>query len=633
MTFSISRSRRFAPALTPRALASAISLCFIASAPAFAQSAIQMLAPVVITATRTPQLASEVLSDNTSIDAEEIARSGAGSLIDLLQKQRGIEVTRNGGAGTSSSVFIRGASNSQSIILIDGVRTGSSSLGGAAWSAIPLSVIDHVEIVYGPLSTLYGADAIGGVIQIFTKKGIASAPQVSAFAGVGSDATRQYDASVAGATGGEHSFSYALSAGKEKSDGFSAIKPGSSYYNPDKDGYDKESASGQFGLQLAKGHEIGLLFFQSRLDAQRDNGPGYNARALQKLENVAVFAKNTFLPNWSSQLQVAQSRDKSSDDGGTEAWDKFQINATQTNIAWQNDIRIGADVLQILFDHSKEEVLSSSTPELAHDRTTKAVATSYNLKRDKHLASISLRNDDNSQYGSKTTGAFGYGYRVTSALRANASFGTSFRAPTIYELYYPNYGVPTNKPEKGRNTEAGLYFDDGTSQLSAVYYHNRLTDLLVSADPCPVDPATYVYGCSYNVDKALLEGVSLSARRRFGDFNVSGNLDLQDPRDEKTGNTLARRSKKHGNFAVEYGTGALKAGVDLQFSGKRFDDAANTKAMGGYGLLNLFTTYQVAPDWSALVRWSNVADKQYELAKNFATAGSKVFVGLRYGVK
>lgn len=621
--------------VTRRAAITSLALAIAAPASFAAETS---LAPVIVTATRTPQPASEVLSDNISIGSEEIARSGAGSLVDLLQRQRGIEVARNGGAGASSSIYIRGASNNQSILLIDGVRTGSSSVGGVAWSAIPLSAIDHIEIVYGPLSSLYGADAIGGVIQLFTKKGVASTPQISASAGAGSDATRQYDASVAGATGGEHSFSYALSAGKERSDGFSAIKPGSFYYNPDKDGYNKENASGRFTLQLAKGHELGLLFLQSRLNAQHDNGPApYYVHGVQKLENLAVFTKNQLLPNWSSQFQLSQVRDKSTDDGGTLSWDQFQLNATQTSATWQNDINIGADVLQILFDHSKEEVRSSISPELSHDRTTKSVAASYNLKRDRHLATLSLRNDDSSQYGAKTTGAVGYGYRITSALRANASFGTSFHAPTVYDLYSAfngaPVGIPGNRPEKGRNAEAGLHFDDGALQLGAVYYRNRLTDLLVYGFPCPFDPATYSGGCTYNVNNAVLEGVSLSARRRFGAFHASGNLDLQDPRDEKTGNTLARRAKKHGNIALEYDAGALKAGVDLQMAGKRYDNAANTNTMGGYGLINLFATYQVGPEWSLLARWDNVTDKQYEQAKSFATPGSKVFVGLRYGMK
>ncbi|MEG1327331.1 MAG: TonB-dependent receptor, partial [Janthinobacterium sp.] len=502
---------------------------------------------------------------------------------DLLQKQRGIEVTRNGGAGTSASVFIRGANSNQNIVLVDGVRIGSSTLGTANWSALPLSSIDHVEIVYGPLSTMYGADAIGGVIQIFTKKGD-GATRFSAFAGYGSNNTRQAEASVAGSTGGANSFSYALSAGKEKSDGFSASKLGASpeyTYNPDKDGYDKESISGQFGYQMAKGHEVGLVLLNSKLKAQYDAGPGYDARSDQKLENIAVFTKNEFLPNWTSELRYAEARDKSGDDSSADSWGKSQIDTKQTDITWQNDIRIGRDNLQLLASYRDEDVTSSSTPEVTGARHTKSFAAAYNMARGAHLFNISGRSDDSSAFGTHNTGSVAYGYRISNALRANASYGTSFRAPTFNELYYPGYGLASNKPETGRNAEVGLHYNDGVSQLSATYYHNKVTDLLLNTSPCP-DPRFTGYGCAYNVNKALLEGVTLAGSRKFGAFNVSGNIDLQDPRDETKDKQLVRRAKQHANFAVDYTVGALTSGAEWQLSSKRYDDAANKNVLGGY---------------------------------------------------
>lgn len=613
-------------ALTTLALA-------IAAPAAFADNLVAAsLSPVIVTATRTPQAATDVLSDNVYIGPEEIARAGVDSVIDLLQKQRGIEVTRNGGPGTTGSVFIRGANSKQNIVLIDGVRIGSSTTGEANWSAIPLSAVDHIEIVYGPLSTLYGADALGGVIQIFTKKG-SGAPRLSGSVGAGSYRTGSLDAAVAGSTGGEHDFSYALGVGKEKANGYTAIKPGVSKHNADADGYDKQNVSGQFGLQLAKGHEVGLLVLHSRLDSQYDNGPvAYDARNVRLLQNVAAFSKNAIAPNWASQFQVAQARDKL--ETFASASDYSLIRTLQTDVNWQNDIRLGADMLQILFNHRKEEVLSSSSAALTRDRSTKSVAASYSVKRERHLLSVGARNDDSSQYGSHATGSLGYGYRLSNALRAGASFGTSFRAPTFNELYDPSFGVETNRPEKARNAETGLYFDDGVAQWSAVYYHNRVTDLLVTTKPCPVDPVRHAaFGCAYNVDQALLEGVTLAARRQFGNVNLSGNLDLQDPRNETTGKALERRAKRRANLAADYAVGALTAGAELQLSGKRFDKLDNKDVLGGYSLLNLYATYQLAPQWRALVRWDNVSDKRYELAKTYATTGSSVFVALQYGMK
>jgi len=616
MTFPVSR---------PAALT---SLVLAMAAP---YAAAEPIADTIhVTASRMPQPASDIISDTLIIGAEQIAQSGAGSIVDLLQRQRGIEVARNGGAGTTGTVYIRGANSNQNIVLVDGVRIGSSTTGAANWSAIPLTAIDHIEIVYGPLSSLYGADAIGGVIQIFTKKG-KGAPAVTGFAGYGSDNTREVDASVSGATGGEHGFSYAVSAGKEKSDGYSATRTGLSSTNPDKDGYDKQNAAAQFGLQLAPGQEVGALLMYSKLDAQYDNGVkiAYDTHNSQKLQTAAVYSKNQILPIWSSLLQVSQSRDELGSYTNVTPDGYSQLNTQQNDYSWQNDVRIGDDILQLLYDHREEKVASSATSILNRERSTNSWAAAYNARRGAHLLNASIRRD-NSAYGSQNTGAAGYGYSFTQALRATASVGTSFRAPTYNELYFPGFGNPANKPEHGRNAEVGVHYDDGMTRLSANYYHNRLTDLLVTTTPCPYSGTS---SCAYNVNHALLEGLTLSGSRKLGSFNLDASIDLQDPKDETADKRLARRAKKHGSLALDYTAGPLTSGVELQVSGDRFDDAANKNRLGGYGLVNLYTTWRFSRDWSALVRWNNVADKQYDLARFYNTPGSKVFAGIRYGYK
>jgi len=588
---------------------------------------------VVVTGTRSAQYIRDVLSDNVLISAEEIAKSGQTSLVELLQRQRGIEINRNGGPGATASVFIRGANNNQSVVLVDGVRIGSSTVGGATWSTIPLEQIDHVEIVYGPLSSLYGADAIGGVVQIFTKKG--SGPlRVNASAGYGRYATEELSAGLSGATDSERRLHYAISAAHEKSDGFTATKPGNFSYNPDKDGYRKDSASGQFSVDIAKGHELGLQFLQSRLNAQYDSGASsYDSRTLQKLESYALYANDQILADWTSHLQVSQARDKAGSDQSALASGQSQIDTTQKDISWQHDLRIGSDMLQVLLERRKELVYTSTTPAVNGERSTDSVAASYQLKRGAHLASASVRNDDSSQYGGHVTGSVGYGYRLTDALRANAGFSTSFRAPTFNELYYPNFGIASNKPEQGRNAEAGLYYEDGTSQASVVYYRNRIRDLLVTATVCPVELASHPFGCSYNVDKALLTGLSLGASTRLQRYTLRGSLDLQDPREETTDKLLTRRARTHASFGLDYELGALQTGAEWILSGKRYDDAANKNVLPGYGLLNLYAAYDVARNWSVFGRWNNVTDKEYELAKYYATTRSNLFVGIRYAMK
>ncbi|MBC7503196.1 MAG: TonB-dependent receptor, partial [Herminiimonas sp.] len=260
--------RRAVPAAEPLALAVAIAGAFAFSVyvPAFAQAVPdQGMAPLIVTATRSPVAASDVLADNLVITADEIARFGQGSVADILQQKRGFELSRTGGAGSVTSMFIRGAANSQSVVLIDGVRVGSSTSGGAVWESIPLAEIDRIEVIYGPLSSVYGADAIGGVVQIFTRRGD-GAPRATVSTGVGSRGARKLDAGISGSSEGERKLRYALSAATEREKGISASKPGagSFTYNPDRDGYQKDSASGQLSIEWAKGHEAGVTFLHSR---------------------------------------------------------------------------------------------------------------------------------------------------------------------------------------------------------------------------------------------------------------------------------------------------------------------------------------------------------------------------------
>jgi vitamin B12 transporter len=616
-----------------RAALSSLALA-ITSTFAMAQSgADPVLASVLVTATRSPQAGADVLADHVLISSDDIARSGAASIVDLLQKQRAIEVTRNGGPGANSSVFIRGADGKQNVVLVDGVRIGSSTTGTANWTALPLANIDRIEIIYGPLATMYGADAIGGVVQVFTKRGAGPA-RIYAAAGAGSDGARLAEGSFAGEGGGEHSISYAFGAARTQDDGFSTTLPTSSSYNADNDGYKKDSANGRLAIALAKGHEAGLMFLHSHLDAQYDAGSSrYDARTVQNLDTFALFSKHQINANWRVSLQASEADDKSATDSSAAASGKNSIDTRQTAFSIQNDIVFGASLVQVLLERREEEVVSSSTAALTTGRDTNSVAASYSLKLGDHLALASARYDDSSQYGSKTTGAIGYGYRITRTLRANASAGTSFRAPTFNELYFPGFGVASNKPEHGRNVEGGLYFNNGATEASAVYYRNKITDLLVNTTRCPVEPATHPSGCAYNVNRAVLSGLSLGAHTRLGAFDLRAAADFQDPRDETTGKKLIRRARRHAKLGIEYSTGQLVAGADVQLSDKRFDDVANRNALGGYGLLNMFATYRFAPDWSALVRWNNVADKRYELARNYATAGSQWFAGVRYGVR
>lgn len=614
--------RRFTRRLAaPCVLAAAFLCMFHASVLAQGVSASldEKLVPVVVTSTRTPQLAIDVLADHVVIDSDEIERSGTRSLIDLLQRQRGVEISRAGGPGTNANVYIRGADSKQSVVLIDGVRFASGTSGAPNWQGIPLSQVERVEIVYGPLSSLYGANAMGGVIQIFTKSG-EGAPRLGASAEMGTYDSRAVSADLSGSAGEDRRWRYVFGLARERAQGPNATKPSlGASFNRDDDSYERESAHARFSYEVATGHELGLNILESRLESDFDSGSSaFDARNLLDQSVYAVSVKNRLLENWTSVLQLSRAFDRYKSITSALPSGTSTINSRSDLLSWQNDVAIGKDLLQLIIEHAEEHITSSTVGNRRRD--TNSIAAAYLLRRNPHLATFSVRHDRGDLYGEKTTGNIGYAYRITSALRASASVGTSFRAPTFNELYFPGFGVPNIKPEDGKNAEVGLHYDDGKKLFNASYYRNRITNLIQQTFPVT------------NAEEAVLEGVTLGAGWKLAGFTWRASLDFQDPRDEKTDKLLVRRARRHGTLGVDYTDGGFKAGAETVFSDARFDNTANTRRLGGYGLLNLSTSIDVDRHWTLFARWNNVFDKDYELARGYRTEGSSFFVGVRYGM-
>ena len=597
------------------------------------------LDPIIVTATRTPTRANDVLADYVYIGPEEIADAGQSSITELLQRQRGVEVSNNGGG--VQSVFLRGANSGQTLVLIDGVRTTSVLSGGASWSAIPVQLIDHIEIIFGPQSSLYGSDAIGGVINIFTKKG-AGPTQVTASTRYGTYGTSVSQASLFGSTQGDNSISYSVSATAENSAGFNTIAPNSPYKNnyntTNTIGYTKTGGAAQLSQEWAKGQSVGAQVYASRNNNQYPvYGPGkVLGNQFNDVSTLALYSKNQITDIWNSNLQIAQSYDSGQAVYPSQtpvAWypaGNPLTNSKQNIYTWQNDINVGPDLLQLIAERRTASVYATGANTLNLEQSTNSVAAAYQLKRGANLANLSLRNDNITGYGSQNTGGASYGYFFSKELRVNVNYGTGFKAPSFYDLFYPNYGVATIKPEKSQNTEAGIHYETVPYDIHFVVYNNTISNLIqYTSLGCPVGYST---GCASNVASAKITGASLGGVSRIGDFTLKGSFDQQNPVDQSTGYVLAKRAKQFGNVSVEYKKNAYVVGAEGTFQAQRYD-YGNTGLMNGYGIANLYGSYDFAKDWSLFARWNNIFNKNYQLNYGYVTPGSNVFVGIRYAMK
>ena len=443
---------------------------------------------VVVTASRLPQARSQTLQPVAIITQEDIARAGQQTLVEVLQALGGVEVASNGGFGQPSSVFMRGANSGHTLVLVDGMRIGSATLGTTALENIPLSQVERIEVVPGQLSSLYGSDAIGGVVQIFTKSG-KFAPSASVAAGAGTYGTTSASAGIFRAIG---SAEFGLNAGYFDSSGFDATKPGAFGHDPDKDGYRNQSVSGRLAYHLDARNELGLTVFQSDGHTHFDNDPTIDAVNHQTLSAFSVYSSNQITDAWLSVLRAGQGRDESTTTGVAPS----VFGTRQPQYSWQNNVKLGPGTAMAGIEYLLQDVTSDSTY-AQNQRTIKSAFAGYLGAYEKHDWQANVRNDDNSQFGSHTTGLLGYAYRPSDAWRLRVGAGTAFKAPTFNDLYAldPTGGFTPNpnlRPENSFSKEVGLNYRTGANRFSATYFDNHIDDLIVFV---VTNPATFAEVC------------------------------------------------------------------------------------------------------------------------------------------
>ena len=573
------------------------------------------LSETVVTATRTVQPLSDLVADVSIVDRDSIERSGATGLGDLLARLPGVEMSRNGGPGTTTSLFLRGAESRFTAVYIDGVRMDSQSTGGAAWESIPLGLIDRIEVLRGPAGAVYGSDALGGVIQIFTKRGEKGfAPFVSV--GVGNRGTTKLEAGVSGASG---TVDYALGLLRDESDGFNA-RPIAGQ-NPDKDGYRNTAGNARVGVQLNSVHRLEGTLMVGDTNSGYDSGLGKDDRNLHTMHALGLHWQAQWSSAYKTKFSVTDSRD--------EYETKPSVYLSDTRLRgylFQNEWREGAHLVTAALERREDRLENNP---IDRSRSQNGVALGYGYNAGGHTVQVNVRHDEDSEFGGKGTGSVAYGYAITPQWRATASVGTAFRAPTLYQRF-SQYGVASLRPESARNAELGLRYAQGDSSFSAVAYRNRVTNLISFVDASACSPLQ-TQGCYANT-RAEYKGVTLAASHRLRPVQLRGSLDLQRLRDLDTGKQLARRAKHHGTFGADTVVAGWTLGAEVQASGRRYDydTVGNTYVLGGYTLVNLYASTRIARDYTLLARVDNLADKDYQLARTYATPGRTLFVGLKW---
>ena len=608
-----------------RALAPVALLVLLAPSLAAAQAPptppIAQLAPVVVTAARMPQPIATLTADLTVIDAEAIAASGARSFAELLQGQPGVEIVQNGGPGATSGVFLRGANRGQTVLLVDGLRVSSSTVGAPTLEAIPLDQIERIEILRGPASSLYGADAIGGVIQVFTRR---PGPGVSGrlSGGLGTDDTRTVAGGFSATLG---AVALSLQAGHRQSDGFNATTDPSSFiWNPDRDGYDSDDVGASAVVTLAPGHAASARYLRNRLDNQFDGGPDFDDRTRTTLEIWQVESRNRFADAWTSKLTVGEASD---DSVSSTAFGDYPYRTRERQYGWQNEFALPHGTATVAVER-REERIDEDAGFAVTRRDTNAVVGVVQFARNDHTLQANLRHDRSTQYGGQTTGAIAWGYRLAPSWRVTASYGTAFKAPSFNDLYFPGFSNPELQPETARNVEGSVHWSgrhgEWQTNARAVAWHNEVDQLIVFQ--CDAE-----FNCApRNVARATLQGVTLAGDAAWRGTSIRGSVDLQQPEDDVTGRLLPRRAQRHGSLAVGQVIGPAQFVVELIASSYRYDDAENTRRLGGYAIVNVAVEWPVGHGVTLLARADNAFAKDYALAYGFATGGARAFVGVRW---
>jgi vitamin B12 transporter len=574
------------------------------------------LPEIVVTASRVAETADSTLAAVTVIDRAAIERSQAADLPELIRRATGVGIANAGGAGKVTDLFLRGANPGHTLVLIDGVRIGSATLGGAALQELPLALIERVEIVRGPRSALYGSEAIGGVIQVFTRKGGGATRLSAGLEGGGNDTYR----AEAQASGGGADLWWSLGASDTDTQGFDASSSG---LEPDDDGYHNRAFHLRAGGRWGGGNALDLNALRAAGENDYDNPWDPRAETAETLTQT-LGARLTLAPREDLELVLAlgESRDEYEDFADGAASGYFDTRRRSASV--QADLTFTSEQALTLGLERVEDRVSSSNAYVEDTRRDDALFAQYRLSAGRHDWQAALRRDDDSQFGGATTGNLAWGMALDGGLRLTAAYGTAFKAPTFNQLYWPNAGWgggnPDLDPERSKTAEAGLRGQGGGFDWSATLFENRIEEMIAGWPP-------------ENVNQARIRGLEGELACVLAAWQVRANATLQDPESRSGatgGNQLPRRARQMFNLELARDLGPWGLGATLHAEGRRYDDLANHKPLAGFATLDLRLGYALDAEWRIEAKAANLLDADYQTADGYRQPGREFSLGIRY---
>jgi vitamin B12 transporter len=607
-----------------------VRLCFVAALLsagwpliAVAQEDFSDLNQVIVTASRTSEPLETAVASVTVITRADIDRLQVHSVDELLTGLVGISITNNGDLGKTTSVLVRGTNSDHVLVLIDGIKIGAATTGSAAWEQLPVEQIDHIEIVRGPTSSLYGSEAFGGVVQIFTRHGAPGAPDLPSLEmSAGSHGTYQGEFGYSGSAG--HGWYNASTSGLY-TNGIpiclaNAPVTAACYTSTPQQGYWSGSAALSAGYRWA-GASATLDFLRADGDTRYDGNifSGDESRLVQQALGGTLTVM--LLAPLSITLSAGQSLDRSQQYfSGTS--DGF-FNTRRDTFSWLNQYSPAPGQKFLLGADFERDVIASDTNYAVQSRNDTGVFGLHQWIAGHQELQLSGRYDHNQQFGNHYTGSAQWAYRWSDALRLTASYGTAFKAPTFNDLYFPFFGDPTLRPETSHSTEVGLNGRWSVLSWAVNAYQTQINDLI------EFNPATF---SAANIDRARIRGLETQLAARVPDWRVQLQVTLLDPRDTGVnyGELLPRRAQYTARLDLDRDLRHLSVGATLFVSGPRFEDPANTQRLGGYGTLDVRAAWRFQSRWQLQALLKNALNKDYETALYYNQPGRSAYLTLRY---